>query len=271
MRRLEDLSREAADIVQEVGGYIRKEARSFSATDIEVKGLHDLVSYVDKEAERRLVQGLSVLLPEAGFITEEQTVSQEEGQYTWIIDPLDGTTNFMHGIPVYSISVALRKGSELVLGIVYAVEQSECFLAWKGGGCFLNGQLVRVSPQAEMDAALLATGFPFRKFNHLQAYTALFQELMQTSRGIRRLGSAAIDLAYVACGRFDAFFEYNLQDYDIAAGIVLIREAGGLVCDFTGGDDMLENGSIVAGNTGISPQLLHRISNHFTDFGNHAL
>ena len=268
---LELLAREVSRIVEKTGAYIRREAQSFSPEAIQVKGLHDLVSYVDKEAEKQLVQGLSTLLPEAGFITEEETIAQEEQPYTWIIDPLDGTSNFAHGIPIYSISVALRRESALVLGVVYAIEQGECFIAWEGGGCYCNARRVQVSSSTQLDNTLLATGFPFRKFDHLQSYMGLLQELMQQSRGIRRLGSAAMDLAYVACGRFDAFFEYNLQDYDIAAGIVLVREAGGQVFDFKGGDQMLEQGSILAGNAHITQTLLHRIGNHFVHFGHHTL
>lgn len=245
---LENICEKVADISEAVGLYIKEESRSFSIDAIEEKGLHDLVSYVDKGAEKIIVQSLLPLLPGAGFITEEETLTKSSQEYNWIIDPLDGTTNFIHGVPTFSISIALSYKNELVLGVVYEINREECFTAWKNGGAFLNKKPIKVSSTPDFASSLLATGFPFRSSDFLDEYLAVLKTLMQSTRGIRRIGSAAVDLAYVACGRFDCFFEFNLHNYDMAAGILLIKEAGGTVIDFQGEENMLEKGSVIAGN-----------------------
>lgn len=245
---LEKLCLEVALIAKYVGKYIQKERIGFSDDEVKEKGLHDLVSYVDKEAEKMITEGLIPLIPEAGFITEEQTLSIDGKEYSWIIDPLDGTTNFIHGVPTFSISIALTFHGILIVAVVYEINRMECFTAWKDGGAFLNGKPISVSNTRFLARSLLATGFPFRSNEFLDEYLVVLKTMMQSTRGIRRIGSAAVDLAYVACGRFDCFFEFNLNNYDMAAGILLVEEAGGKVIDFQGEENMLEKGSVIAGN-----------------------
>lgn len=245
---LEKLCSKVAAIAKSVGKYIDKEQISFSVDKVKEKGLHDLVSYVDQEAEKLIVKGLIPLIPEAGFITEEETFVNEGKEYNWIIDPLDGTTNFIHGIPTYSVSIALTFHGILVLAVVYEINRKECYTAWKDGGAFLNGNPISVSNTVSLSSSLLATGFPFRSNDFLDEYLVVLKTMMKSTRGIRRIGSAAVDLAYVACGRFDCFFEFNLKNYDMAAGILLIKEAGGMAIDFQGEGNMLEKGSVIAGN-----------------------
>lgn len=254
-----DLSKLTAGVIslsKEVGEFIRREALVFEREQVEYKGLHDMVSYVDKTAEIALVKGLSLLLPEAGFVTEEKTTTITGEKYDWIIDPLDGTTNFIHGLPTYSISIALQCDDELILGVVYEINRDECFSAWKNGGAYLNSKRISVSKASRIENTLLATGFPYYEFGKLDAYLAVLKELMQRCHGVRRIGSAAIDLAYVACGRFDGYFEFNLNSYDVAAGIVLVQEAGGHVFDFSGGNKSIERREMVATNGFISAELL---------------
>ena len=251
------------ELSKKVGEFIRQESLTFDSAHIEYKGLHDMVSYVDKTAEEMLVKGLSALLPEAGFITEEDTIIKQSDLYCWIIDPLDGTTNFIHGIPTFSISIALQYQSDLILGVVYEINRDECFYAWKDGGTFLNGKPISVSLAPKLENTLLATGFPFYDFEKLEPYLLVFKEVMRKCHGIRRIGSAAIDLAYVAAGRFDGYFEYNLNSWDIAAGIVLVREAGGQVCDFAGGNEIILKREVIATNGKLTEEMLEIISRHF--------
>lgn len=225
-----------------------EERNNFDASKIESKGLHDLVSYVDKESEQRIIAALELLLPESGFIAEEGTNSKVGEHYNWVIDPLDGTTNYIQGVPIYAVSIGLLKDGELVLGVVYEVGRDECFYAWKDGGAYLNGERIYVSERADMHDALLATGFPYNDFSKLDAYLEMLKWTMTNARGVRRLGSAATDLAYVACGRFDAFWEYDLKPWDVAAGAVIVKEAGGTVADFSGGNDFLFGKEIIATN-----------------------
>jgi myo-inositol-1(or 4)-monophosphatase len=253
---LSSLTSDVISLTKEVGQFIRKESLVFDQRQVEYKGLHDMVSYVDKTAEIALVKGLRILLPEAGFVTEEKTATIAGEQYDWIIDPLDGTTNFIHGLPTYAISIALQCDGELVLGVVYEINRDECFSAWKNGGAYLNDKQISVSKASAIENTLLATGFPYYEFGRLDAYLAVLKELMQRCHGVRRIGSAAIDLAYVACGRFDGYFEFNLNSYDVAAGIVLVREAGGQVFDFTGGNNSIERREMLATNGLISDELL---------------
>ncbi|MGZ3871349.1 MAG: inositol monophosphatase family protein [Mucilaginibacter sp.] len=203
------------------------------------------------------------MLSEAGFITEEKTIKKVGERYNWIIDPLDGTTNFIHGLPVYSVSIALQEFDELVLGVVYEINQDECFYAWKGSAAYLNGVEIRTSDNVTIDKSLLATGFPYYDFSKQEAYINLFTELMKSCHGLRRLGSAAVDLAYTACGRFDAFYEYNLNSWDVAAGIVIVRQAGGEVVNFKGGAEVLESRELLATNGKITGELLEKISKYF--------
>lgn len=260
---LEKITSNVIKLATEVGQFIRGEALVFDHQSIEYKGVHDMVSYVDKTAEMNLVKGLSAILPEAGFITEEKTTTILSEEYNWIIDPLDGTTNFIHGVPTFSISIALQHRDELVLGVVYEVNRNECFSAWKNGGAYLNGKRISVSRAEEVENTLLATGFPFYEFSQMEKYINVIRILMQKCHGLRRIGSAAVDLAYVACGRFDGYFEYNLNAYDVAAGIVLVTEAGGQVFDFDGGNEPIERREVIATNGRISAELLGIIKKEF--------
>ena len=242
--------------------FINQAAADFSWDDLEYKGTNDLVSYVDKNAEEILVSGLQQLLPEAAFITEEGTVASEDHSWQWVIDPLDGTTNFVHGIPVYAISIALMENGTPVLGVVNDVNRHECFHAFKGGGSFCNDQEISVAAITQLKDSVLATGYPQIEFKRLQGYLAILGACMQQTHGIRRMGSAALDLAYVACGRVSAFFEHNLNIYDVAAGVVLVQEAGGSITDFSGGDHYLHGREILAANA-VHGELLEIIRRHW--------
>lgn len=260
---LQQLTASVIELSKEVGGFIRAEGEKFNADDIEYKGLNNLVSYVDKEAEERIVARLSALLPEAGFITEEDTINKKGKEYDWIVDPLDGTANFIHGLPTFSVSIALQQNGELVLGVVYEICRDECFYAWKDGGAYLNGNKISVSANDEFSQSLLATGFPYYDFEKLEKYINVFRELTKVCHGLRRVGSAAVDLAYVACGRFDAYFEYNINSYDVAAGIMLVREAGGEAKNFKGTEEYFESREIVATNKRLTKKLLDVIQHYF--------
>lgn len=243
---LQQVLNSAKALTLEVGEFIRTESKNFKKSDIEHKGFNDLVSYVDKQAEVKLVEGCRKILPEAGFITEEGTASIRKDEFNWIIDPLDGTTNFTHGLPVFAISLALMQQGSVVLGIIYEINKDECFYAIKGGKAFCNDEQIQVSEVTELGQSLVATGFPYYDFGQMSRYLDILNSFMQKTHGLRRLGSAAVDLAYTACGRFEGFFEYNLKPWDVAAGIIIVQEAGGSVTDFKGGDDFLFGGEIIA-------------------------
>lgn len=251
---------EVAEVARKAGAFIMAERQHFSAGSVEVKGRNDFVSYVDKGAERIIVEALKELLPEAGFIAEEGTEGRKEARYRWVIDPLDGTTNFIHGMPFFAVSIALIDGDDPTVGVVYELNRDEMFTAWKGGGAWLNGQRIQVSSTPDVASALIGTGFPYYDYARLDGYIELFCHLMQFSRGIRRPGSAATDLAYVACGRFDAFYEYGLSPWDVAAGILLVTEAGGTVTDFSGKKDFLFGREIVAGNPPVQAEMLELVA-----------
>ena len=259
---LERLTTEVIAVAQAAGDFIEIESSRFSKDQVELKGKSDLVSYVDKGAESIIVEGLKKLLPDAGFLTEENTVEQSEKDFTWIIDPLDGTTNFVHRMPCYAVSIALMNKKALSIGVIYEVTRKEMFAAWEGGGAYLNGQEISVSSASSIDQSLFATGFPIYNFVKLPSYLAILNALMKNSHGLRRLGSAATDMAYVACGRCEAFFEYNLNPWDVAAGVVLVREAGGHVSDFSGGNNFLGGREMVAGGA-VHSELLTIIQAHW--------
>jgi myo-inositol-1(or 4)-monophosphatase len=253
-------------IIQEVGAFIQKQAENFNAAEaVSDKSHQNLVSYVDKTAEQMLVTGLLALLPDAQILAEEGTVAPpSDSPYCWIIDPLDGTTNFVHGLPFFSISVALTHNSELVLGVVYEVMRGELFYAWQGSPAFLNGKIISVSQTKTLADSLLATGFPYYQFEQADQYLRIFEAFMRQARGIRRLGSAALDLAYVACGRFDAYFEYNLKSWDVAAGCFIVQQAGGTVADFHNKNkDWLSGVSVVATNGALHEAVFTEINKHW--------
>jgi len=244
---LEKLTRQVCSLVVETGKFIEQEVRRVKAADIQVKSLHNYVTYVDKASEERLVDQLSRFLPGSGFIAEENPVHQR-GEFTWVIDPLDGTTNFIHGVPVYSISIGLLHGEEVILGVVYEINRKECYYTWKSASSYLNRHIIQVSETSKVEDSLLATGFPYYDYGRLEDYLHLFRHLMQHSHGIRRLGSAAADLAYVACGRFDGFYEYGLSPWDVCAGALIVTNAGGRVSDFQGDKKWLFGKEMIATN-----------------------
>ena len=257
---LQHICSEIGDLARQAGQFIREQRSQITTDDIELKGKASLVTYVDKEAEKMIVSRLRQLLPEAGFITEEGTATESGEEYKWIIDPLDGTTNFIHGIFPHSVSIALTKENVPVAGVVYEIGQDELFSAWKNGGAYLNGQPISVSKSSKHEDVLLATGFPYYNFEKLNEYLKVLEFFMIETRGMRRMGSAAVDLAYVACGRFDGFFEHALHAWDVAAGVLLVQEAGGKVTDFKGGDNFLFGKELVSGNNNYFPAFFAKIN-----------
>jgi len=250
------------ELTEKVGTFIRNELSRVQSGDIEVKGKNDFVSYVDKTAEKLLIEGLEDLIPGAGFIAEENTRSVRGDHFNWVIDPLDGTTNFLHGLPCYSISIGLLRDTIPVLGVVNELNLKECFYAWENSGAFCNKNSIQVSRKQKLSDSLLATGFPYTDFNQISSYLDLFRELMGKSHGLRRLGSAAVDLAYVACGRFEAFYEYGLKPWDVAGGGFIVQQAGGKVSDFSGGDNYLFGKELIACTPGIYQEFQAIVAKH---------
>ncbi|MEP6470577.1 MAG: inositol monophosphatase family protein [Acidobacteriota bacterium] len=240
--------------------------RSLPLGSISEKKKNDFVTRADRESEEAIVAAIRDLHPDDGFLGEEggQRGSGEEAR-TWIIDPLDGTTNFIAGFPFWCVSVAARERGEIVAGVVWDPLRGELYAAERGAGAFRNGQRLRVTEQADLDGAFLSTGFPFRSKDRLDLYLALFRELFQHARAIRRAGSAALDLANVAAGVFDGFFEFRLSIWDIAAGALLIEEAGGRVSDFDGGDRHWERGNVVAGSHGVAEEIIRAARRVFSE------
>lgn len=255
MHNISNLYTQTELLVREVGQFIRTEALHFSSDKIEFKGKNNLVSYVDKTAEEMLVKGCLEMLPGCGFINEETGEQKGQNDYIWIIDPLDGTTNFSHGLPVYSISVALQYQHETLMGFVYHIQMNEMFAAIKGQGATLNGEKISVSTAKHISESLIATGFPYIDFDWMDAYIETMKAFLRASRGMRRMGSAAIDLAYTACGRFEGFWENKLSAWDVAAGVLIVQEAGGKVTDFSGKDNYLFGRQIIASNSAIHAEM----------------
>ena len=246
---------------------INRASNDIEHLKITTKQHNDFVTEVDRTAEAAIIDVLREAYPEYAILAEESgraAGTDTESEYQWIIDPLDGTTNFLHGFPQYAVSIALTHKGQLNQALVYDTLRNEMFTASKGGGAFLNERRIRVTKCLGLDDALLGTGFPFRNFEHLNAYMATFKDLTQRSQGIRRTGSAALDLAYVASGRLDGFWEFGLAPWDMAAGCLLITEAGGLVGDLSGGDDYLKTKNLVAGTPKVFAQLLQVIDSHRT-------
>lgn len=253
---------EVKDIVLAVGAFIRHEHKSFTREQAEIKGRNDLVTFVDRESERRLQVAFRSLLPESGFIMEETGEVDRDADFIWIMDPLDGTTNFVYGIPAFCVSVGLQHKGKTILGVVYEINRDELFFATLGRGATLNGEPIRVSQSTTLAQCLIATGFPFRRFQHIDQYMAMLVSFMKQSKGLRRIGSAALDLAYVAAGRFDAFFEANLHPWDVTAGALLVQEAGGMVTDYFGKGDFLFGGMIIAAAPGVHPKMIETVQEH---------
>lgn len=234
---------------------------------IDNKGRNDFVSEVDRAAEREIIQILRKAYPNHDFLGEEgghQGKSQEE-EYLWIIDPLDGTTNFLHGFPQFAVSIALQHKGQLEQAVVYDPLRQELFTASRGRGAMLNNRRIRVSGQNALLGSLLGTGFPFKQQEYLDAYLQMFRVLFKDSAGIRRAGAASLDLAYVACGRLDGFWEIGLQPWDMAAGVLLIQEAGGIASDFDGGDRFMETGNIIAGGPKLQRAICQAIEPFVTE------
>jgi len=257
---LQNIEKKVIELSSEVANFIRNERLTFDHSRVEQKGTFtNLVSYVDKESERRLVTSLKKILPGAGFLAEEGTDAKSENEYLWIIDPLDGTTNFLHGVPIFAISIALMRNDVPVLGVVYEVSHNECFHAIENGKAYCNEKEIRVSQISSLNESLLATGFPYYHTEKKDQYLDIIKAFLEKTHGIRRLGSAAIDLAYVACGRLEGFFEYNLNPWDVAAGTFLVQTAGGIVTDFKNGSNFLYGGELCAANSGVHAEMLRVI------------
>jgi len=246
---LESICRQTKKVAIEVGSFIKEQQDKINANVIENKGTHDFVTFVDKTSEARIIDSLKPLIPEAGFIAEEGTEIKTGEKYNWIIDPLDGTTNYIHGFSPFAVSIALKEDDKIVLGVVYEISLKECFYSWLGAPAYLNDKVISVSKAETLEMSLVGTGFPYHNFDQLDNYMELLKYLCIHSQGVRRPGSAATDLAYVACGRFDAFYEYGLQSWDVAAGAFLVQQAGGKVCDFRGEDDYIFGQEIIASNS----------------------
>lgn len=249
--------------------FIRKESEVFNIIDdTEVKGLNNFVTYVDKGSEKMLIEQLAPIIPDAGFIAEEGTTVKKGRKYNWVIDPLDGTTNFLHGVRPYAISIGLMEDDEIIAGVVHEVIGDETFKAWRNGGAWLNNKEIHVSRTQKLSGSLVATGFPYNLFDRLTPYMDLLTHMVKSSHGVRRLGSASVDLAYVACGRYDMFFEYDLKHWDIAAGMLIVREAGGIFTDFSGNMNGLTGDETLASNELIYDEVLDVIK-HYMKSGKH--
>ena len=235
----------AVPAARRAGDLIVRNMDRAAGLEIGVKGKNDYVTEVDRLAESVIIEALQKAYPDHGIMAEESGETGDS-EYTWVIDPLDGTTNFLHGFPQFAVSIALLHRGRPQQGVIYDPLRQELFTASRGRGAQLNNRRIRVSSRVGLDGALLGTGFPFREYQHLDVYLQTMKAFIASTSGIRRAGAAALDLAYVACGRLDGFWESGLKLWDIAAGCLLIEEAGGLVGDFAGGTDHLESGDIVA-------------------------
>lgn len=243
-----DICLNVCEIAKQVGAFIKSERENFSVGMIEIKGHQNFVSHVDKQAEIMCVGLLRKLLPEAGYITEEQTTEQTKAQLMWVIDPLDGTTNFIHGLPPYCVSIALMDGDEVVVGVIYEVHGSECFYAWKDSKAYMNGREIRASECNKMCDALVSMGFAYDMDDTITDFLRQTEYVQLHTHGVRRLGSAAANLAYLACGRFDAFSQINLSPWDVAAGVLIVKAAGGAVTDFKGGENYVFGREVITTN-----------------------
>ena len=246
----------AVKAARRAASVINRASTQLDLLTVQSKSSNDFVTEVDRAAEQAIIEVLRDAFPGHGILAEESGESGPESEYTWIIDPLDGTTNFIHGMPQYAVSIAQTKNGVLEHAVVYDPNTNEMFTASRGAGAFLNDRRIRVSRRTRLNEALIGTGFPFRQFDHVDAYLAMFKELTQKTAGIRRPGAASLDLAYVASGRFDGFWEMGLSPWDMAAGVLLIQEAGGLVSDLSGEANYLTTGNLVAGTPKIFGQLL---------------
>lgn len=254
----------AVRAARNAGEIIRRSSENVSKLTINFKSANDYATEVDRMAEQEIINIIRTAYPSHGFLAEESG-EQQGGDYIWIIDPLDGTTNFLHGFPVYAVSIALKHKNKIELGVVYDPLRDELFTAERGGGAMLNNRKIRVSQQNSLKGALIGTGFPFRSRHNLDAYLGMFSALVGDTAGIRRAGAAALDLAYLAAGRLDGFWEIGLHSWDMAAGVLLIQEAGGAVTDFSFKDQYLHSGNIIAGSPKMHQLIYKAIEPHVTD------
>lgn len=273
---LKEIEFQVIELSKKTAAFIHEQERKIRQSDVEFKGSHDYVTYVDKTSEKMLVEGLKKILPQAGFIAEEGTEKEEGERYNWIVDPLDGTTNFIHNIPFYCISIALQDKlaqespvgyntipeGEVIFGLVHHISMDEIYHAIWGEPTRLNGKEVKVSDMSTLDNSLVVTGFPYYDFERLDGYMDLLKETMRNTAGVRRLGSAALDLAAVAAGRSEIFFEYSLRPWDVAAGQFLVKQAGGHVCDFAGSNHYLHGKEIVCGNPTLLEKFMQMLKKH---------
>ena len=249
------------------GQVISRASRDISQLTVSTKQQSDYVTEVDHAAEAEIIAVIREAYPDHSILAEESgTLSGKTGEseYQWIIDPLDGTTNFIHGFPQYAVSIGFAHKGVMTHGVVFDPTRNELFTASKGSGAYLNDTRIRVSKRAKLDESLIGTGFPYRMFDHIDAYVAIFRELSQKTAGMRRPGAAALDLAYVACARLDGFWELGLSPWDIAAGSLLITEAGGLIGDFAGESDYMNTGNVIGGTPKIFVQLVQTVAPHLS-------
>ena len=263
MINLEQLCKDVCQLTQDVGGFIKHELGAFNVNAIEIKGKNDFVSYVDKKAEAMLCASLSQMLPTAGYYAEEGTSTLIGDVYNWVIDPLDGTTNFIHGLPIFAISVALMRNEEVILGVVHEINFNETFYAWENSSAYLNSTVILPSKISTLNGALIATGFPYSDFTQLDSYLHFLTFLLKETNGVRRFGAASVDIAYVACGRFDAFYEYGLKPWDVAAGAFILKQAGGKVSDFQGGSNFIFGKELIACNPSIYSEFHRQFTSYF--------
>ncbi|MFA9440258.1 inositol monophosphatase family protein [Uliginosibacterium sp. sgz301328] len=257
----------AVKAARRAGTIINRATLDLDLLQVRAKSPNDFVTEVDAAAEQAIIEVIREAYPEHAILAEEsgQTGPATNSDFQWIIDPLDGTTNFIHGFPQYAVSIALAEKGVVQQAVIYDPTRNELFTASRGRGAFLNDRRVRVSKRARLSESLIFTGFPFKSMTHMDAYLGMFRELAEKTAGLRRPGAAALDLAYVACGRADGFFEMGLQPWDMAAGTLMISEAGGLVSDFAGESDYLSTGNVVAGSPKVFGQILPIIQQHRGD------
>ncbi len=253
----------AVRAARSAGDIILRSSDSIGHLKIDQKGKNDFASEVDRAAEREIINIIKTAYPDHAILAEESGEHQGN-DFVWVIDPLDGTTNFLHGFPQYAVSIALKVKGRLEVGVIYDPLRDELFTAKRGGGAMLNNRRLRVTNQSSMKGALVGTGFPFKTDLHLEAYTGMFKAISMQAAGIRRAGAAALDLAYVAAGRLDGFWEIGIMEWDMAAGILLIKEAGGVVTDFSFNDKYLSSGNVIAGNPKMHQLLYQLIEPHVT-------
>jgi myo-inositol-1(or 4)-monophosphatase len=253
----------AVKAARRAGTIINRASQNLDILTVTEKAANDYVSEVDRAAEDAIIRVLLEAYP-AHSILAEESGARGKSEFQWIIDPLDGTTNYLHGFPQYAVSIALMHKGVMSQAVIYDPVRNDLFTATRGRGAYLNDKRLRISKRSKLNQALIGTGFPFREFSHVDSYLAMFRDLTQKTSGLRRAGAATLDLAYVAAGRLDAFWEFGLSPWDMAAGSLLITEAGGLVGDLEGNGGYLESGNIVAGNPKIFAQLIQTLAPHLT-------